>query len=111
VLFPFQGNKKEGTPIAKCTSEVSFELKLIYPQSLSADVEAAVWAWVNFGGVGARTRRGCGALYCQELSLPDASSIGSWYKDRLKSFGIVLPHTRDWPVLPDSLLVKNSSSG
>jgi CRISPR-associated protein Cmr1 len=28
------------------------------------DVEAALWAWVNFGGLGARTRRGAGALFC-----------------------------------------------
>jgi len=110
ALFPFQGNKKEGTPIAKCTSKVSFELELIYPQGLSADVEAAVWAWVNFGGVGARVRRGCGALYCQELAPPDASGISSWYEDRLTGFGIVLPHARQWPILPESLLVKNSNN-
>jgi len=109
ALFPFQGSKKEGIPIAKCTSNVPFELKLIYPQGLSVEVEAAVWAWVNFGGIGARVRRGSGALYCQELAPPDASGISSWYKDRLKSFGIVLTHTRQWPILPNELLVKNSS--
>jgi CRISPR-associated protein Cmr1 len=110
ALFPFQGNKKEGTPIAKCTSKVSFKLKLIYPQNSSAEVEASVWAWVNFGGVGARVRRGCGALYCPELAPPDASSISSWYKDRLKIFGIILPQAKQWPVLPDSLLVKSSAN-
>lgn len=26
--------------------------------------EQALWAWISFGGVGARTRRGCGSLYC-----------------------------------------------
>ncbi len=29
---------------------------------MRADLEAALWAWVSFGGVGARTRRGFGAL-------------------------------------------------
>ncbi len=110
ALFPFQGNKKEGTAIAECTSKVSFELKLIYPANLSADVDAAVWAWTNFGGAGARARRGCGALYCHELSPPDASRIGSWYKDCLQNFGVVLPQTRQWPILPDALLVKSSNS-
>lgn len=110
ALFPFQGNKKDGTPIAECTSKVSFELKLIYPKSFSADVDAAVWAWSSFGGIGARTRRGCGALYCHELSATDASSISSWYGNHLKSFGITLPNIRQWPILPESLLVKSSSN-
>lgn len=110
ALFPFQGNKKEGIPIANCTSKVSFDLKLIYPQSLSDDLEAAVWAWVNFGGAGARTRRGGGSLYCQELAPPDASGIASWYKERLESLGIILSHPKQWPILPDSLLVKSSSN-
>ena len=108
ALFPFQGNKKEGIPIAKCISNVSFDLKLIYPQSLSDDLQAAMWAWVNFAGIGARTRRGCGALYCQELAPPDASGIASWYKERLESLGIILAHPKQWPILPDSLLVKSS---
>jgi CRISPR-associated protein Cmr1 len=110
ALFPFQGNKKEGIPIANCTSKVSFDLKLICPQSLSDDLEAAVWAWVNFGGVGARTRRGAGSLYCQELAPPDASGIASWYKERLESLGIILSHPKQWPILPDSLLGKSSSN-
>lgn len=108
ALFPFQGDERNEIPIAKCTSKVSFELKLIYPQILSRDVEAAVWAWVNFGGIGARVRRGCGALYCPELSPQDASKIGSWYKDNLRKFDIHLPPSRDWPILPDNLLIKDS---
>ncbi len=37
-------------------------------EDIGPDVEAALRAWVNFGGIGARTRRGCGALYSPELS-------------------------------------------
>ncbi len=109
ALFPFQGSKKDGTPITECTSKASFELKITYPQSLFQDVTAAVWAWTNFGGIGARTRRGCGALYCQELSPPDTHGIESWYRNQLKGFDIS-PHTRDWPTLPESLLVRSSSN-
>jgi len=105
ALFPFQGSKKDGTPISECTSKVSFELKLTYPNSLLEDVKAAVWAWVNFGGIGARTRRGCGALYCRELSPPETSSIKSWYETNLKSFDISL-NARDWPTLPEDMLVR-----
>jgi CRISPR-associated protein Cmr1 len=48
--------------------EVSFELKLQTPKhfwegkDLTLEVNAALWAWETFGGVGARTRRGFGAI-------------------------------------------------
>jgi CRISPR-associated protein Cmr1 len=109
ALFPFQGSKRERIPPAKCRSDVCFELKLNFPQSISEDIEAAVWAWSNFGGIGARTRRGCGALYCRELSPTSASGIGTWYRSSLKGFRIIVLKSRDWPILPDSLLVRRSS--
>lgn len=121
ALFPFQGNKREGIPPSKCTANVSFELDLTYPQDLSLDVEAAVWAWVNFGGVGARTRRGVGALYCQELAPPDKNSLDanlsaqgqgelpiSWYKSWLKRFDIDPSNMQNWPTLPADFLMRKS---
>lgn len=36
-----------------------------------ADIESALWAWANFGGIGARTRRGLGAIHCPELAVDD----------------------------------------
>jgi len=111
ALFPFQGNKRDGISPSKCTSNVSFELRLTCPASISLDVAAAVWAWTNFGGIGARIRRGCGALSCKELSPPepDAAKIKSWYESCLKDFGIA-PSTKKWPTLLDSLLVQSSSN-
>jgi len=41
---------------------VAFELKITYPTALKQDVEAALWAWETFGGIGGRTRRGFGAI-------------------------------------------------
>jgi CRISPR-associated protein Cmr1 len=73
AAFPLQeGNKpvQEG---------VKFALRISFPQKIEfldednrvqifanvrAEVEAALWAWETFGGVGARTRRGFGALRC-----------------------------------------------
>lgn len=123
ALFPFQGNKRDGISPSNCTANVSFELKLTYPQGLSTDVEAAVWAWVNFGGIGARTRRGAGALYCKELAPADKNSItddlsaqsqkespGSWYKSWLERFGINPTNFHDWPTLSSSFLVRESNS-
>lgn len=109
ALFPFQGNKRDGIPPAKCTSNVSFELKLTHPQNLSQDVNAAVWAWTNFGGIGARVRRGCGALYCMELS-PKRKSLNSWYRSSLDGFGVELSRSLDWPTLPDRFLVRDNNS-
>lgn len=42
---------------------------------ISADVEVALRAWVTFGGIGARTRRGCGAVFCEHLGQSSLPSI------------------------------------
>jgi CRISPR-associated protein Cmr1 len=65
-LFPFQEQKKQNIPAAVGRRQVSFQLRLTLDASLSeaqrAEVRTALKAWIAFGGVGARTRRGCGAL-------------------------------------------------
>ena len=49
---------------------VTFELTISYPKTntkgmnIDEEVAAALWAWETFGGIGARTRRGFGALHC-----------------------------------------------
>jgi CRISPR-associated protein Cmr1 len=40
----------------------SFTLRFLYPEEIRADVEAALWAWESFGGLGGRTRRGFGSI-------------------------------------------------
>lgn len=62
ALFPFAENRKEDTPAARCLQDVIFSLTLSCPDAVKAEVERAVFAWVAFGGIGARTRRGCGSL-------------------------------------------------
>lgn len=109
ALFPFQGNKRDGIPPANCTSNVSFELEIIHPKSLYMEVNAAIWGWTNFGGIGARTRRGCGALYCKELS-PDRKLLNSWYRSSLKSFDVDVSSLREWPTLPGRFLARDDSN-
>jgi CRISPR-associated protein Cmr1 len=46
---------------------VSFRLTILFPSHSRDDVAAALWAWETFGGIGARTRRGFGALRCLSL--------------------------------------------
>jgi len=90
--------------------------------NLKKDVEAAVWAWVNFGGIGARTRRGCGALFCTKIipespdnfsitpPVSDPESIGLWYSSHLKNFGIDTSSPRGWPTLPKGFLFNRNGT-
>jgi CRISPR-associated protein Cmr1 len=39
-------------------------------REIAPDIEAAMWAWGKFGGLGARTRRGVGAIHCEPLPAP-----------------------------------------
>ena len=66
---------------ATCIHRASFTLRLRFPESLAADVEAAAWSWVNFGGIGARTRRDCtGSPRCNESQPPAvARRVGEWF--------------------------------
>jgi CRISPR-associated protein Cmr1 len=52
------------------------------------EVEAALWAWETFGGLGARTRRGFGALHLVAIngeanqSLPSSREVESWIQNK-----------------------------
>jgi len=78
-LFPFQA-KKTGTPGAEAREDVRFSLRLEVPGSRREEVERAVRAWLTFGGVGARTRRGCGSLRGPKeyLPPPDEPDFRGW---------------------------------
>lgn len=57
---------------------VSFDLAITLPtdDKLRNDVLAALWAWETFGGIGARTRRGFGALHCHAVH--KVTGVGPW---------------------------------
>lgn len=71
ALFPFQGKTERKRGVREVIEQpatviwiASFELGVSWSDTnVEKDVEAAIWAWVNFGGLGARTRRGCGTLF------------------------------------------------
>lgn len=72
VLFPFQGKKDRGAIVEspkEATSGIVFRLICRCPDDIAQQVESVIRAWVNFGGIGARTRRGCGALRVEELPI------------------------------------------
>ena len=70
ALFPFQGEmpsddiKSVKKQPDRCWKDISFTLNASCAVKLQDDVLAALRAWILFGGVGSRTRRGCGSLYC-----------------------------------------------
>ncbi|MDC0994040.1 type III-B CRISPR module RAMP protein Cmr1 [bacterium] len=73
AAFPFRPiNINQPDPHLE-RNEVKFDLTLDVRRLESTQIkqlETAVKCWVNFGGVGARTRRGFGALACDELMFP-----------------------------------------
>jgi CRISPR-associated protein Cmr1 len=85
-LFPFQEQKKQNIPAAVGRRQVSFQLRLTLDASLSeaqrTEVRTALKAWIAFGGVGARTRRGCGALTVVGANanqwLPPTRGLAEW---------------------------------
>lgn len=56
------GDMGQGTTVHTRMPGVSFELRLTAPSASFDSLEPAVLAMVAFGGIGGRTRRGCGSL-------------------------------------------------
>jgi CRISPR-associated protein Cmr1 len=70
-------------------------------ENLTPDVNAALWAWVNFGGLGARTRRGCGALRCIDFAPSNAQRVREWFaQGGAAHLSGAKGGEREWPVLP-----------
>ena len=121
ALFPSRQNNQD---IAK--EGFTFTLQLKYPKRLKDDVRLALSAWIYFGGIGARTRRGCGTLSCQEnlvsineilqknsnivlwrRSNPDTNALSAWknvveYYRQYRQYRIRPRARSKWPE-PDSL--------
>lgn len=66
AAFPLQPDDKELKKplpeLKEVRSDVKFQLTITYPADRQQEIDAALWAWETFGGIGARTRRGFGAL-------------------------------------------------
>ncbi len=97
-------------------ANVSFQLTISFPADRQQDVEATLWAWETFGGIGARTRRGFGALRCQSIKennltkavlLPETSLTDAqqWIVNNAKKYVADGPWPRDVPHLTKNLVV------
>lgn len=60
----------------------TFTLTLRYPKEFAEDIETTLRLWILFGGLGARTRRGCGSLRCDGLTRDIASpeALEGWVR-------------------------------
>lgn len=75
VAFPLRDSSD-----AVILQDIEFELTARYPVEVQNEVQAALWAWETFGGIGARTRRGFGALQLthvngKEVQLPTSARL------------------------------------
>ncbi|MFQ3631662.1 RAMP superfamily CRISPR-associated protein, partial [Roseiflexus sp.] len=72
---------------------VRFRMTISYTKNIEHEVQSALWAWETFGGIGARTRRGFGAIkleICirhgipQKIRLPASSEpadLKDWFQE------------------------------
>ncbi|MER3557398.1 MAG: type III-B CRISPR module RAMP protein Cmr1 [Thermus sp.] len=81
LAFPLQKNKQDPKNYPVQVGVV-FRLTLRFPKELLEEVEAALWAWETFGGIGARTRRGFGAIAREGSSPPKEEEI----RERLRRY-------------------------
>jgi CRISPR-associated protein Cmr1 len=105
AAFPLQPTEDEvkqgkvGMETQAVRVGVSFILTISYPSSIPLgeraavsgkdEVEAALWAWETFGGIGARTRRGFGAVQLVKVDghVPDYikfKGVRQWLQTKLK---------------------------
>lgn len=95
--------KQNGNDIAR--ENFAFTLNIRYPDEYHDDVRLALSAWIYFGGIGARTRRGCGSLSCDgdimtlgEI-MKNAPHITLWRKranDSLSAWSYAVKKYRDY---------------
>ncbi len=105
VLFPL----RDATADVVAKVSLQFELRIRFspvPQvkNMQDEIDAALWAWELFGGVGARTRRGCGSIQ----SLDNTKDIDEVLRDGIQRF---LPGSQSgaWPAHVPNLEGLNTS--
>lgn len=64
VAFPLRDK-----PELPVLTDIQFTLMIAFPTDYALDIEATLWAWESFGGIGARTRRGFGAIQLLKITI------------------------------------------
>lgn len=66
VLFPITQKVKNDETV-ELLQQARFTLNLTFPKDCKDDAMNSLLLWALFGGVGGRTRRGCGSVYSEAL--------------------------------------------
>lgn len=103
ALFPF--SPQNGGPLGiKAEYKFTVTIKNVdrtLTKTQWDEVRNATIAWINFGGVGSRTRRGCGSLFSPNINLSSIQDIRTWLRE--KGSGNI----RLWPTLPNVIYAKS----
>jgi len=65
VLFPFQS--PDSPEPAELVRKLNFNLEISCPEQFKVAIKNSIFLWQLFGGLGARTSRGCGSVFCEEI--------------------------------------------
>ncbi len=95
ALFPAQEDRKH---IGNLYFGGRFRLEVAVEGGVQTDVDTALWAWVTFGGIGGRTRRGAGSLYCAPYTY-------QWREEAIHAGA-----NRGWPVLTGGTAVMGAQT-
>lgn len=120
VVFPFQGQAgvrgQPPEPPSNCLLDVIFRVRFTRAPHVAEDeepqlkkaAEDALWGWVNFGGVGSRTRRGCGALFCADFA-PEGDTE-RWLRQSAEQRLTHKPRALPIPVLSNARVVLGTTA-
>ncbi len=117
AAFPLQPTDEDiqaGIEPKTVLVKVSFKLIISFPKEKQKEVEAALWAWETFGGIGARTRRGFGALRCVSIQVNERSvpvnlpqvnqeQVIQWMQTNWKEYTVAGSWSQNVPHLPQYL--------
>jgi len=108
VLFPITSIVKDENEVdIHFITELKFKLQISYPAKYKEEIINSLKLWTLFGGVGARTRRGTGSIYCESLlnNFSSIDDIKNWLTS-IKSGNQKL----NYPVLAGSQLASKEQS-
>lgn len=101
AAFPLRPDQKAplGTKSEAVHENIEFTLKITFAKEHQKDVEAALWAWGHFGGIGARTRRGFGAVQCvaidgKSVTLDPKENIQKYFSSNIQAYA---NDNKKWP--------------
>ncbi|WP_437677255.1 type III-B CRISPR module RAMP protein Cmr1 [Sorangium sp. So ce131] len=83
-----------------------WQVRFRYPRELRSDIEAALWAFAHFGGLGGRTRRGFGAVVEVRPEPEQTPAMEVGWASHVKGLQVPWPHLPRWSDAGRKLVVR-----